>query len=160
MNYKIVKLKNLINTDIKSSIDTTSLGLLLNEDKSRSLVMIFNNLNQGDYAIQVISNSNIEKTDFVLSEDINNQLEQFIKANASKILNKTTFNICPFNECDHVELVVEKDKYAKRGLHKGDKGIIATNKAIKNTILVDFGINSIDFDGLISVDIFDLAKVY
>ena len=52
-----------------------------------------------------------------------------------------------------------KEKYSKYGIHKGDRGIIASNKATKNKILVDFGKEAEDFDGFISVDFEDVKKV-
>ena len=86
-------------------------------------------------------------------------LEEYIENNADKISNKTNFEAIPFKECDYVELIVEKEKYSKYGLRKGDRGIIASNKATKNKILVDFGKETEDFDGFISVDFNDIKKV-
>jgi len=37
-----------------------------------------------------------------------------------------------------VEVIVEKDKYTKHGVHRGDKGFIVLNEMIKNEMLVDF----------------------
>ena len=36
-----------------------------------------------------------------------------------------------FKECDLVEVVVEKDKYTKHGVHCGDRGFIVLNEMIK-----------------------------
>jgi hypothetical protein len=159
MKYKIVKLKNLKEEYKKVGLDNGSLGLLLNEKNSQCLIMFFNNNNQGDYLISFINKEHLEITDMVLPEKLSSELEEYIQNNADKIANKTNFEEIPFNECDQVELIVDKEKYSKYGLRKGDRGIIASNKATKNKILVDFGKETEDFDGFVSVAFEDIKKV-
>ena len=159
MKYKIVKLKNLKEDYKKIGLDNSSLGLLLNEKNSQCLIMFFNNDNQGDYLVLVMSKADLEITDMVLPNNLCSELEEYIENNADKIASKTNFEELPFNECDYVELIVEKEKYSKYGLRKGDRGIIASNKATKNKILVDFGKEAEDFDGFVSVDFEDVKKV-
>lgn len=67
-----------------------------------------------------------------------------------------------FKECDYVEVIVEKDKYAKHGVHCGDKSFIVLNEMIKNEMLVDF--TGVDENGDIygeevSININDLKLV-
>ena len=159
MKYKIVKLKNLKEEYVKLGLSKDSLGLLLNENNSQCLIMFFNNVNQGDYLMLVMSETDLIITDMVLPNNLCSELEEYIENNADKIASKTNFEDIPFNECDYVELIVEKEKYSKYGLRKGDRGIIASNKATKNKILVDFGKEAEDFDGFISVDFEDVKKV-
>ena len=159
MKYKIVKLKNLKEEYKKVGLDNGSLGLLLNEKNSQCLIMFFNNNNQWDYLISFINKEHLEITDMVLPEKLSSELEEYIQNNADKIANKTNFEEIPFNECDQVELIVDKEKYSKYGLRKGDRGIIASNKATKNKILVDFGKETEDFDGFVSVAFEDIKKV-
>ena len=159
MKYKIVKLKNLKEDYKKIGLDNGSLGLLLNEKNSKCLIMFFNNVNQGDYLVLVISETDLIITDMVLPNNLCAELEEYIQSNADKIASKTNFEELPFKECDYVELIVEKEKYSKYGLCKGDRGIIASNKATKNKILVDFGKETEDFDGFVSVDFNDIKKV-
>lgn len=159
MKYKIVKLKNLKEEYKKVGLDNGSLGLLLNEKNSQCLIMFFNNNNQGDYLISFINKEHLEITNMVLPEKLSSELEEYIQNNADKIANKTNFEEIPFNECDQVELIVDKEKYSKYGLRKGDRGIIASNKATKNKILVDFGKETEDFDGFVSVAFEDIKKV-
>ena len=159
MKYKIVKIKNLKEEYKKLGLSKDSLGLLLNEKNSQCLIMFFNNVNQGDYLVLVVNRSDLDITDMVLPSNLCAELEEYIENNADKISNKTNFTAIPFNECDEVELIVEKGKYLKFGIHKGDKGIIASNKATKNKILVDFGNATEDFDGFVSVDFNDIKKV-
>ena len=159
MKYKIVKLKNLKEEYKKLGLSKDSLGLLLNEKNSQCIIMFFNNVNQGDYLMLVMCETDLIITDMVLPNNLCSELEEYIENNADKIASKTNFEDIPFNECDYVELIVEKEKYSKYGLHKGDRGIIASNKATKNKILVDFGKEAEDFDGFISVDFEDVKKV-
>ena len=121
--------------------------------------MFFNNVNQGDYLMLVMNKIDLTITDMILPNNLCVELEEYIENNADKIANKTNFEVSPFNECDEVELVVDKEKYSKYGIHKGDRGIIASNKATKNKILVDFGKETEDFDGFVSVGFNDIKKV-
>lgn len=121
--------------------------------------MFFNNVNQGDYLVIVMNKTDLIITDMFLPNNLCVELEKYIENNADKIASKTNFEEIPFKECDEVELLVEKEKYSKYGIHKGDKGIISSNKATKCKILVDFGKETEDFDGFISVDFDDIKKV-
>ena len=159
MKYEIVKLKNLKEEYVKLGLSKDSLGLLLNEKNSQCLIMFFNNVNQGDYLMLVMTETDLIITDMVLPNNLCSELEEYIENNADKISNKTNFEAIPFKECDYVELIVEKEKYSKYGLQKGDRGIIASNKATKNKILVDFGNVTEEFDGFVSVDFEDIKKV-
>ena len=90
---------------------------------------------------------------------ISSELENYIFNNADRIANKCSFDEIKVKEYDSVELVVEKDKYAKFGIHKGAKGVVAYNKATNNNVLVDFGVITEDFDGLLSVSVDDIMKI-
>ena len=159
MKYKIVKIKNLKEEYEQLGLSKDSLGLLLNEKNSQCLIIFFNNVNQGDYLVHIMSETDLIITDMVLHSKLCAELEEHIENNADKISNKTNFKAIPFNECDEVELIVEKEKYIKFGIRKGDKGIIASNNATKGKILVDFGTAKGNFDGFVSVDFEDIKKV-
>lgn len=159
MKYKIVKIKNLKEEYEQLGLSKDSLGLLLNEKNSQCLIIFFNNVNQGDYLVHVMSETDLIITDMVLPSNLCAELEEHIENNADKISNKTNFKAIPFNECDEVELIVEKEKYSIYGLNKGDRGIVATNNATKGKILVDFGNAKGDFDGFVSVNLEDIKKV-
>ena len=159
MKYKIVKLKNGKDEYKNLGLNKDSLGLLLSEKNSQYLIMFLNNVNQGDYLISLVNKEHLEITNMILPENLCAELEEYIENNADKIANKTNFEVIPFNECDYVELIVEKEKYSKYGLQKGDRGIIASNKATKGKILVDFDKETEDFDGFVSVDFEDIKKV-
>lgn len=159
MKYKIVKLKNLKEEYKKLGLSKDSLGLLLNEKNSQCLIMFFNAVNQGDYLILLVKKQDLEISDMVLPNNLSTELEEYIENNADKITSKIKFEEIPFKECEYIELIVEKEKYSKYGLSKGDRGVIASNKATKNKILVDFGKETEDFDGFISVGFDDIKKV-
>lgn len=159
MKYKIVKLKNLKEEYKKLGLSKDSLGLLLNEKNSQCLIMFFNAVNQGDYLILLVKKQDLEISDMVLPNNLSTELEEYIENNADKIASKSKFEEIPFKECEYIELIVEKEKYSKYGLSKGDRGVIASNKATKNKILVDFGKETENFDGLISVGFDDIKKV-
>ena len=159
MKYKIVKLKIIDEKYKKIGLNTTTLGLVLEEKSTKILVMFFNNQNQGDYLTLLIDKKELELTDMELPQKICEELEEYILKNVDKIAEKTTFKKVLFEECDFVELTVEKDKYSKYGVHKGDRGVVASNKAVKNTILVEFNNETDKFDGFLPVEIEDIQKI-
>ena len=159
MNYKIVKLKKEKEKYKKVGLIKDSLGLILKEKNEQCLTMFFNSVNQGDYLIIIVSKFDLQIVDTTLPKTLCYELEEYIKNNAEKIANKTNFNEIPFQECDQVVLISQKERYAKFGLQKGDMGIVALNKATKNKILVDFGNQTEQFDGFVLVDFEDIKKV-
>ena len=65
-------------------------------------------------------------------------------------------------EYDMVELINEKEKYSKFGIHKGDKGCVMDSDAVQGYIEVDF--SGIDKEGnyhgdCVSVKIEDLKVI-
>ena len=44
----------------------------------------------------------------------------------------TKLSPCDVQEYDAVELIVEKPKYARKGVHKGDRGCVISTYAIDN----------------------------
>ena len=65
--------------------------------------------------------------------------------------------------CDFVEVIVEKEKYIKEGVHKGDRGYVALDNVIENEMLIDF--TKIDeneevLGDLVSININDLELVH
>ena len=66
------------------------------------------------------------------------------------------------NEYDMVELLVEEERYAKFGAHKGDVGCVTDNNAVQNYIEVDFSgtdQNGNYYGDCISVKINDLKVI-
>ena len=159
MNYKLVLLKKINDEYKKLGLHEENPGIVLNENHDKSDVMFCNDFNQGDYLVLTVNNSDLEFTNMFLPENLVADFENFIHRSQNEIFLKTHFKEIPFNECDYVELIVEKEKYAKYGLHKGDRGVVASDKAIKNSVLVDFENASDDFDGFCSIDYKDIIKI-
>lgn len=132
---------------------------MLNEKDGKALTMFFNGVNRGDYLVLVADKTDLRNTDMILPDELCAELEAYIQNNFDKIVNKTDFREIPFNECDEVELISQKEKYSIYGLNKGVRGIVATNNATKDKILVDFGNAEGNFDGFVSVNLEDIKKV-
>ena len=156
MKYKVVKLLKEKEEYKNKGLIVGYLGIMINEAEEGCLVLFFNPKNQGDYLITTVNKNCLEITDITLPQDVYKDFDEFI--NSKNKTQKVNFSSNPFNECDYVELVVNKEKYLKYGLKKGDKGVVASNKVVKNKILVDFGCETEDFDGFMSVDFEDLKK--
>lgn len=135
-------------------------GLIIEIVLDKIKVLFFNQQNIGDYAVIDIKIEDLEREEQKLP---NNILNEFINnidnilANAKNFLSPVTIK-----NYDMVELVVENKKYTKFGIHKGDRGCIMDNNAIKNFVEVDFSFvdKNGDYVGdCISVDINDLKLV-
>ncbi len=95
-----------------------------------------------------------------MPENIKKQILKNLKKYLSK--SKDVLQPLKIKAYDRVELMVEKEKYAKFGIHKGDQGCVMGDYAVKNCIEVDFsGISENgDFYGYcILVNIDDLKKI-
>ena len=159
MRLNIVKLKKATENYKKLGLDTACLGIIIDEQEFEYSTLFFNGCNQGDYLVLSVNKHEIEITNDEIPENLYLEIREYVKKNANAVMHKTPFNIMPFSECDQVVLIVEKEKYANLGLKKGDIGVIATNKASKNQILVDFGNVTKTFDGIVSVDFNDVKKL-
>ena len=111
--------------------------------------------------ICTVNNKTIKKEDIELPKNIINELDKYIEENLnldkSRVLTKPKFK-----ECDWVEVIVEKEKYASQGVYCGDRGVIALDDMINSEMLVDF--TGVDENGelygaIISVNIHDLKLV-
>jgi len=88
--------------------------------------------------------------------------ELLSKLDAIKLKSKDVLEPIAINEYDMVELLVEEEKYAKFGVHKGDRGCVMDNNAVQNHIEVDFsGIDNYGnyYGDCISVKIDDLKVI-
>lgn len=126
-------------------------------------VIFFNDNMIGDYAVVEVHKTDVKKCEEKLPFDFVKEIKQSKKVDFDKVEQKKELKLVPFNEYDMVELLVEKEIYAKHGVHKGAVGIVAMEGAVDDAILVDF--SGIDENGnyygdCISVKIDDLKKLW
>ncbi len=159
--YDIVKITKLTEELQKLNLQLDFHGIILSSNFDFSEVMFFNDNNIGESTICKVDNKTIKKEDVELPKNIIKEIDKYLKDNMKSekdiVLTKPKFK-----ECDLVEVIVEKDKYTKHGVHCGDKGFIVLNEMIKNEMLVDF--TGVDENGDIcgeevSININDLKLV-
>lgn len=155
----LVKLKN--DRPYKShNLNKDMHGIVVDVNFDNADVLFFNPHNVGDYAIV-----NVKLMDLELEkEKLPVEFEKELLSKLDDIIAKAKSEIQPIKikEYDMVELIVEKDRYAKFGIHKGDRGCVMDNNAVQNYIEVDF--SGIDKNGefygdCISVKIDDLKVI-
>lgn len=139
--YDIVKITKLTAELQRLNLQLDFHGIILSSNFDYSEVMFFNDNNIGESTICKVDNKTIKKEDIELPKSIIKEIDKYLKDN-SKLEKDTILTKPKFKECDLVEVIVEKDKYTKHGVHCGDKGFIVLNEMIKNEMLVDFtGVN-------------------
>lgn len=154
----LVKLKN---DNYKSHNITKDMhGIVIETNYDNADVLFFNPHNVGDYAVVNIKNEDLESDKEKLPAELEKELLSVSDDIKSKA--KDVFVPTAINEYDMVELLVEEEKYAKFGVHKGDVGCVMDNNAVQNYIEVDF--SGIDKNGnyygdCISVKINDLKVI-
>lgn len=154
----LVKLKN---DNYKSHNLTKDMhGIVIKTNYDNADVLFFNPHNVGDYVIVNIRKEDLESEKEKLPAELEKEL--LSESDALKSRAKSVLVPVVINEYDMVELLVEKERYAKFGVHKGDVGRVMDNNAIQNYIEVDF--SGIDKNGnyygdCISVKINDLKVV-
>ena len=110
-------------------------GIIIDEENGNNKILFLNEKNVGDFACISVKNKFFKKIeDFPLQ--LVNELENFVKN--YEINEKNTFEQNKFKEFDFVELLVEKEKYSKHGVHKGMCGVIMADYAVKNQYYVIF----------------------
>ena len=135
-------------------------GIVVELNFDNADVLFFNPQNVGDYAIVNVKNVDLE----LEKEKLPAEFEKELLSKLDDIIAKAKKEIQPIKikEYDMVELIVEEDRYAKFGIHKGDRGCVMDNNAVQDYIEVDF--SEIDKNGefygdCISVKIDDLKVI-
>lgn len=158
--YDIVKLKD--NYENFNNIEANNIGIVLKSNNNdKSTILFLNPKITGDYLVLDVDNSFLEQQKENLPPQIIKTIDGLISNNKIS-LKKQQFKNMKFEEYDIVRLTVEKEKYTKHGIHKGETGIVAENYMIKNDILVDF--SGIDEKGnyygdCVTVNVDDLELV-
>ena len=154
----LVKLKN---DNYKSHNLTKDMhGIVIKTNYDNADVLFFNSHNVGEYAIVNIRKEDLESEKEKLPAELEKEL--LSESDALKSRAKSVLVPVVINEYDMVELLVEEERYAKFGVHKGDVGCVMDNNAVQNYIEVDF--SGIDKNGnyygdCISVKINDLKVI-
>ena len=136
-------------------------GIVLEYNYDIADVLFFNPQNQGDCAIITV-----KRLDLITEKEKlpDNVIKELI-SNLETIKHKAKNKIEPLKvkAYDIVELLVEDNKYAQYGIHKGDKGCVMEDYAVQDYVEVDF--SGIDENGeyygdCISVNIADLKIIH
>lgn len=134
--YDVVKLINLTEPFKQNNLYLNAQGIVLECNNEKSKVLFLNEYNQGDYAYLEVRNNDVE----TISNDTPIAFVDYIKENLKYFTPKEKgFKKKEFEAYSQVELLVEYEKYSKSGVHKGDKGVIMEDYAVKDYVLVDFG---------------------
>lgn len=118
-------------------------GIVINIMGDNLQILFFNPQNIGDYIVV-----DIKVNDVILEkEKLPINIIQGLSKNLAKIVNKakSCFEPIKIKQYDKVELLVEEERYAKHGIHKGDIGCVMESTAVQNYIEVDF--SGIDENG-------------
>lgn len=142
--YNLVELINEVPTLNNRGIKVNTKGLILNETEPY-LVQFFNDENMGDFAYAKVNKTDL-KIVGALPKELTSKMDKYI-SNQKIDLDKC-FVIPKIKEYDCVKLLVEKEEYAKCGVHKGDKGCVISEYAMDNTIEVDFTYVKFDEDNI------------
>lgn len=154
----LVKLKN---DNYKSHNLTKDMrGIVIETNYDNTDVLFFNPHNVGDYAVVNIKNEDLESE----KEKLPSELEKELSSESDALKSRAKDVLAPIaiNEYDMVELLVEEERYAKFGAHKGDVGCVMDNNAVQNYIEVDFSgadKNGNYYGDCISVKINDLKVI-
>lgn len=159
---KKLDLVKLINEKpyVENNLQKDMHGFVISENENTVAVLFFNPQNIGSYAIV-----NVSVRDLIIdNEKLPDNMQRELLLNLDNILENAKNYLEPITikEYDMVELLVEEDRYAKFGVHKGDRGCVMNDKAVQNCIEVDF--SGIDENGkfygdCISVEIDDLKVI-
>lgn len=134
--YDVVKLTNLIEVYKQNNLYLNAQGIVLDCNNEKSKVLFVNEYNQGDYAYLEVKNNDVE----IISNDTPLTFVNYIKENLKNFMPKEKgFKKKEFEVYSQVELLVENERYSKFGVHKGNKGVIMEDYAVKDYVLVDFG---------------------
>ena len=120
---------------LKNNLRKDDSGVVLKIEKSNCIVRFVNESNKFDYAVVKVNKSDVILDGYKLPQSIK---EDYVE-NLEKLLNdKDRLNRVPMEDYDEVEVIVEKEEYAKAGVHKGEIGYVMDFKAVDNHLLVDF----------------------
>lgn len=111
-------------------------GLVLSVKKDKVDVLFLNDNNVGEYLVAIVDKEDLIIEKEQIPQKMLDALDELMGNTVSK--EKKSLSKNKFKKGDWVELIVEKDKYAKDGIHIGSQGPVLFDYMIKNEVLVDF----------------------
>ncbi len=134
--YKVVRLKNSPLILRKKGIYNNCYGIIIDGfDNKEPLVMFLNLKNYGEYVCDFVDRSCLEEIQS-LPDELQNEMKDFVKS--MQFDKAKGFTNSKIKEYDLVELIVEKDCYAKHGVHKGMVGAVMSDHAIEGKWFIIF----------------------
>lgn len=109
-------------------------GVIFDIKADICFVYFINRKNIGDYACVYVNKKYLDK----LGHEPENRIASWEQLKKSDKIKKDKCKPQKFLEYDRVELVVEEEKYAKFGVHKGMQGVVMENYCIGSEYLVVF----------------------
>ena len=117
-----IHLKNEVERLAECGIHKGCFGTIMKLGEERSLVLFYNRQDMGDYAFAWVENTDLEYYRKQYSEETAlKTIEWFKKQDPAK---KVRFEETRLREYDTVKVLVEKEEYAKHGVHKDMVGTI------------------------------------
>lgn len=132
--YDNIKLNTELDDLSERGIHKGCTGIILDIKADICFVRFRNRDNIGDYACV---NVNKKYLDFWMKEP-QEDIVHWERFKASEKIKKDRFKLRKFYEYDLVEVTVEKEKYAKEGVHKGMQGVIMLPDCIDSKYYVIF----------------------
>ena len=133
--YDLITLKNNIPYK-KYGVEKNTHGIIIDNLPNHVQVLFFNPRNNDESTLIYVNKSDTYLDKERIPENIKNMLDKNIEK--IKLKENFIFTSPKFKLFDKVELIVEKDKYSKFGLHKGENGFIIDDVVINNSIEIDF----------------------
>ena len=133
--YDLISLKNE-SPYKKYGIEKNLHGIIIDILQNHIQVLFFNPRNNDEITLLYVNKSDIYLDKEMLPENIKIELEKNIDKLKTK--ENSIFTTPKFKLFDKVELIVDKEKYSKFGLHNGDIGFVIDDVIISGNIEIDF----------------------
>ena len=156
----VVKLTNVDDNAQRLNLCLGFHGIILSIAQDKSKVLFFNDYNIGEATVCEVLNTDIVREGIDLPANVGKLIDAYMQQ-GNNLLNKKLSSPA-FRAGDCVEVLVDKRKYSKHNIHKGDRGFVVLGDVINNEILVDFTEVNIAGELVgeeISIDICDLRLI-
>ena len=134
----------------QKGIHKNYLGTIAKKNNDICTVCFYNSYNFGEYAF---ANVNEEHLSFVnrANDKIIAETDNFMLN--VKMENYTKLTECDVKEYDIIEVIVEKPKYANKGVHKGMIGVVFETYAVHNSWRIIFDAAGDSKDKIVQINI-------